>query len=68
MLKNIETIGFLSHFIIGRISIEGGPGSIPPLTAPMSRGAGPEYLHQGVVKSILLQQLTVKLRIEFMVR
>ena len=53
MLKNIETdetIGFFYHiFIIGRISIGGGPGSIP-LAAPMSRDAGPEKLHQGVVK------------------
>ena len=44
MLKETETeetIVFFCHiFIIGSISIGGGPG--PPLATPMPHGAGPE--------------------------
>ena len=57
MLKNSETdetIGFFVRFLsLVAFQLEGerGPGSLPPpLAAPMSRGAGPESLHQGVVK------------------
>ena len=42
--KTDETIVFFCHiFIIGNISIGGGPGPLAPsLTTPMLRGAGPE--------------------------
>ena len=47
MLKETETektiVFFVTFFIIGSISIGGGPGSQgPPLATPMPRGVGPE--------------------------
>ena len=41
--KTDETIVFCLIFIIGSISIGGGPGPLgPPLATPMPRDAGPE--------------------------